>query len=137
MPAKSAHLPFTGRQLAIIVVTGITVWFIGALVCRWVGDAGWFAGPARWIVYAALIPGTLPVLIVMRAIAALRSDQMALASAVATAAAIALDSIALVVMPELYAATTDNLAASGAAILWGGAVAIGLGCWLNRVQPSA
>ena len=27
----------------------------------------------------------------------------------------------------------EFLAASGAAILWGGAVAIFLGCWLNRV----
>lgn len=137
MANPSQHLPFTNRQLGIIVVLGIIVWFIGALVCRWIGDMGWFSGTARWVAYAALIPGTLPILLVMRALAGLRADQMALASAIATASAITFDSIALVVVPTLYAANADNLASSGAAILWGGAVAIFLGCWLNRVQPDA
>lgn len=137
MAAQGQHLPFTTRQLAIIVGTGVVVWFVGALVCRWIGDAGWYAGAARWVTYAALIPGTLPVLLLLRAIAGLRSDQMAMASAVATAAAITLDSVAIIVVPELYAANSENLASAGASILWGGAVAIFLGCWLNRVQPSA
>lgn len=126
------HLPFTSRQLVIIVAIGLIVWFIGALVCRFVGDMGWFDGPARWLVYAALIPGTLPVLLLMRSLAKLRPDTVALASAIATAAAITFDSIALVIAPDLYATNTENLASSGAAILWGGAVAIFLGCWLNR-----
>lgn len=137
MVTKDQRLPFATRQLSIIVGTGVVVWFVGALVCRWIGDAGWYAGTARWVAYAALIPGTLPVLLLLRALAGLRSDQMALASAVATAAAITLDSVAMVVMPELYAANSENLASAGASILWGGAVAIFLGCWLNRVQPSA
>jgi hypothetical protein len=137
MAAQDRHLPFTTRQLAIIVGMGVVVWFVGALVCRWIGDSGWYAGTARWIVYAALIPGTLPVLLLLRALAGLRSDQMALASAIATAAAITLDSVAMVLVPELYAANSNNLASAGASILWGGAVAIFLGCWLNRVQPSA
>jgi len=137
MAAQDRHLPFTTRQLAIIVGMGVVVWFVGALVCRWIGDSGWYAGTARWIVYAALIPGTLPVLLLLRALARLRSDQMALASTIATAAAITLDSVAMVVVPELYAANSDDLASAGASILWGGAVAIFLGCWLNRVQPSA
>jgi hypothetical protein len=133
MDTHQQRLPFSGQQLAIIVVIGWTVWFAGALLCRFIGDMGWFDGQARLVVYAAMIPGTVPVILALRKLARLDADQIALASSVATAAAIMLDGIALAWFPALYGAGDAQLAASGGAILWGGAVAIGLGCWFNRV----
>lgn len=132
MDPHQQRLPFSTQQLAIIVVTGWTVWFLGALLCRFIGEMGWFDGQARLIVYAAIIPGTVPVILILRKIAVLAADQIALAASVATAAAIMLDGIALAWFPALYGAGNAQLAASGGAILWGGAVAIGLGCWFNR-----
>lgn len=133
MNADQQRLPFSGQQLAIIVAIGWTVWFLGALLCRLIGDMGWFDGTSRVLVYAAIIPGTVPVILLLRWLARLASDQIALASAVATAAAVMLDGIALAWFPGLYGTGDAQLAASGAVILWGGAVAIGLGCWFNRV----
>ena len=133
MSAATTRLPFSSGQMATLIASGIIFWFIGALICRWVGELGGFEGANRALVYAALIPGTLPVILLVRRIARLAPDQVALGSAIVTAAAIMCDSIALVVIPDLYGAGVEQTAASGAVILWGGAVAIAIGCWLNRV----
>ena len=133
MSVPSNRLPFSTGQIATLIASGVIFWFIGALICRWVGELGGFEGANRVLLYAALVPGTLPVILLVRRIARLAPDQVALGSAIVTAAAIACDSIALVIIPDLYGGGIEQAAASGAVILWGGAVAIALGCWLNRV----
>lgn len=137
MAASTNRLPFTSGQLAILVISGAIFWFIGALICRFGGAMGWFDGTARILLYAALIPGTLPVILIIRRIARLDDQHVALGAAIATAAAIMLDGIALAWFPALYGPGLAQTAASGAVILWGGAVAIGLGCWFNRVPPQS
>ena len=132
MTPATTRLPISSGQMATLIAAGIIFWFIGALICRWVGAIGAFDGANRALLYAALVPGTLPVILLVRRAARLAPDQVALGSAIVTAAAIACDSIALVVIPDLYGAGVEQAAASGAVILWGGAVAIALGCWLNR-----
>jgi hypothetical protein len=67
-----------------------------------------------------------------RRVAKLADDQVALGIAIVTAAAVMLDGIALAWFPALYGPGIEQTAASGAVILWGGAVAIALGCWFNR-----
>ncbi len=132
MTPATTRLPISSGQMATLIAAGIIFWFIGALICRWVGAIGAFDGANRALLYAELVPGTLPVILLVRRAARLAPDQVALGSAIVTAAAIACDSIALVVIPDLYGAGVEQAAASGAVILWGGAVAIALGCWLNR-----
>lgn len=132
MTKSVRRLPFAPRQLAVVVILGWIVWFVGALICRAGGELGWFDGSNRMLLYAAIIPGTLPVIMVMRRVAALADDQIALGASIATAAAIMLDGIALAWFPALYGPGIVQTAASGAVILWGGAVAIALGCWFNR-----
>ena len=128
------RLPFTTGQLAILIVSGWLFWFVGALLCRVVGEMGWFDGTARILLYAALVPGTVPVVLLARRLAKLADDQVALGIAIVTAAAIMLDGIALAWFPALYGLGIAQTAASGAVILWGGFVAIALGCWFNRAQ---
>jgi hypothetical protein len=130
--STSPRLPFTTSQLAILIASGWVFWFVGAMICRVIGDMGWFDGSARLLVYAALVPGTVPVVLLARHLAKLADDQVALGIAIVTAAAIMLDGIALAWFPALYGQGIDQTAASGAVILWGGAVAIALGCWFNR-----
>lgn len=126
------RLPFSAGQTATLILSGVIFWFIGALICRWAGSVGAFDGLNRILLYAALIPGTLPVILLIRQVARLAPGEVALGSAIATAAAIACDGVALVVYPDLYGPGVEQTAASGAVILWGGAVAIALGCLLNR-----
>lgn len=133
MSPSDQRLPLTQRQFLTIVAIGITVWFGGALFCRWMGAIGAFEGTDRIILYAALIPGSVPLIWLLQYGAALRRDQLALGASIGTAAAITLDGLALAWFPALYGPGVAQTAASGAAILWGGAVIIWLGCWMNRV----
>lgn len=96
---------------------------------------GWFDGISRILVYIALVPGTVPVVLLAKRAARLDDQHVALGIAVVTAAAIMLDGIALAWFPGLYGSGAAQTAASGAVILWGGAVAIALGCWFNRAPP--
>jgi hypothetical protein len=130
--SASRRLPFTTGQRAILIISGWIFWFVGALICRVVGEMGWFDGTARFLVYAALVPGTVPVVLLARRMAKLADDQVALGIAIVTAAAVMLDGIALAWFPALYGPGIEQTAASGAVILWGGFVAIALGCWFNR-----
>jgi hypothetical protein len=130
--SASRRLPFTTGQRAILIVFGWIFWFVGALICRVVGEMGWFDGAARVLVYAALVPGTVPVVLLARRMAKLADDQVALGIAIVTAAAVMLDGIALAWFPALYGPGIEQTAATGAVILWGGFVAIALGCWFNR-----
>ena len=135
MSTPIQRLPFTSGQLVILIVSGWVFWFVGALICRFGGQMGWFDGTARVLLYAALIPGTLPVVLLAKRLARLDDQHVALGIAIVTAAAVMLDGIALAWFPGLYGPGVDQTAASGAVILWGGAVAIALGCWFNRAPP--
>lgn len=130
--SSSPRLPFANGQLAILIVSGWAFWLAGAILCRVIGDAGGFAGAARLLVYAAVIPGTVPLVLIVRRLARLDDQQVALGIAIVTAAAIMLDGLALAWFPSIYGPGIGQTAASGAVILWGGAVAIALGCWFNR-----
>jgi len=57
-----------------------------------------------------------------------KAQHVALGSAIATATAIMLDGIALAWFPAIYGPGAAQTAASGAVILWGGFIAIALGC---------
>lgn len=129
---SSPRLPFTTGQLAILIVIGIVIWFAGGLLLRYLGANGILQGTSLGVVYAALIPGTVPVIFLMRRLASLGDDQIALATAIVVASAIVLDGIALSWFPALYGPGLPQTAVSGATILWGGGVAIFLGCWFNR-----
>lgn len=135
MSVVTRRLPFTTAQLATLIGSGWIFWFVGALICRLGGELGWFDGGARILLYGALIPGTVPVVLMIWRIARLERQHVALGTAIVTAAAIMLDGIALAWFPGLYGPGIAQTAASGAVILWGGAVAIALGCWFNRAQP--
>lgn len=128
-PEHTPSLDFNARQWAIIAAFGVSVWFLGALLLRAVEPLGVYQAPGIFILYAAMIPGTWPVIWLGRMLAGARRDQTALVAASATGIAIACDANALVWWPALYG---HNIAGAGAAILWGGAVAIGLGLWMGR-----
>ncbi len=129
------RLPLTSRQLTILIVNGAILWFLAALVCRFAGTVGWFEGANRAILYAAVIPGTLPFVFLLRRLAQLADHQVALGMVVATTTALILDGLALAWYPQLYGAGAAQTAASGAVILWGAGIAIFLGCWFNRAPP--
>ncbi|HIG23996.1 MAG TPA: hypothetical protein EYG02_00700 [Henriciella marina] len=125
---------FSRQQLIRIVVVGLSVWLAGALLLRWLGPMGVYDGSARIVLYALIIPGTLPIILLLPVLAGIKRSQIAAAAAFATATAILMDGLALAWFSGLYGETIAQHAGAGAAILWGGAVAIFLGFFLNRDQ---
>lgn len=126
-PATCRQL--SARQFAILIASGIAFWFLGALLIRAVEPLGALEGFGVVLFYALIVPGTWPAIPLIRKLASLRGDQTALGITIATATAVLFDGCALRLIPDLYG---PNIAGAGAAILWGGGVALMLGVWMNR-----
>jgi hypothetical protein len=119
----------SATQMTILTVMGAGFWFAGAMILRLAEPLGAYQGAGRLLLYAAILIGTVPFVPLVRIVAKLREDQMALGAAWATGAAMVCDSLALPFIPQLYGTDT---AGAGAAILWGAAAAIFLGFAFNR-----
>ena len=128
----SAGIPLSPRQIAILTGMGALLWFLAANLLRILGPMGIFEGYNRVLLYVLIVPGTLPFAILVWKIAGLARDQIALGFAVSTAIATLLDGVALAWFPSLYGAAVEEVAACGAAILWGAGVGLVLGFLLNR-----
>ena len=122
-------MPFTLRQIAILIVFGAILWFGAALLIRAIEPLGALRGTGVVIFYAALIPGTYPFILLARAIARLQPEQTVTAVGIATMTASLLDGTALMVYPALYGADRGG---AGAAILWGVGVGLALALAMNR-----
>jgi hypothetical protein len=126
------RLELTSAQILSCLVQGAVVWLVFALLLRWMGPMGIYAGPLQVGMYLLVVPLTLPVLFQMERLAKLRRDQVFAGMAVGTMAAILLDGVALGFFPQLYGATVEMWAGAGALILWGGGVGLALGWWRTQ-----
>ena len=132
--ATTRHLPFDVRQTAILIGVGIVLWFVAAVLLRVLGPMGIYEGSGRIALYTLIIPGTVPFVPLVRRLAGIGRDQIALGVSIAMMDAMFCDGIALAWFPELYGSSAEHTAGAGAAILWGAAVAIGLGVLFNRSE---
>ncbi len=122
------------HQLVMSAIMGIALWLLAAIMLRYFGPMGAYDGPARLLMYALIIPGTYPFLLLIKKVAALGRDQIALGVALATGAAALCDGMALAWGPGLYGATPELVAGAGGTILWGAGVAIILGFIMNASE---
>lgn len=127
-----SRLPFTPRQLTMLVVLGTIFWFAGAMLLRLLEPLGALQGSTRILTYAAILVGTLPLIPIVRAVAGVAPHDLALAVSICTGAAVTCDGIALAWVPTLYGNALAHHALSGPAILWGAGAAIFLGCLFNK-----
>ena len=133
-PAAGAALP--RRTMAYLVFWGAALWFIAAVLLRVLGPMGVYEGFARVLLYALIIPGTVPFILLIVKLTRVARHQIALACAVMTASAALLDGIALAWFPALYGNEVEHVAAAGATILWGAGAALALGFFLNRAAAA-
>ncbi len=122
----------SNRQVMLTAFMGVTLWFVAAMLLRHLEPMGVLSGKAQILTYILIIPGTLPFVFLIRAIAGLRRDQVAIGMALTTSTALLCDGIATAWFPALYGATDESVLRSAAAILWGGGVGIYLGFLVNR-----
>ena len=126
MASSAPARPLGASQIASLVLIGAGLWFGAARLLAAVGPMGAFAAPGIFILYALVIPGTWPFILLARRIT---QGRTLLGVAIATATASLLDGNALVWMPGLYGA---DPAGAGAAILWGVGVALVLGLVMDK-----
>lgn len=129
-----ARFPLSSAQISIVTAIGFVLWFLLALLLGYIGPLGAYEGWARVALYAAIVPGTYPLILLTRKLANLSPPQVGLGVSVAVAAAILCDGVALAWFPGLYGGEVFLVAGAGAAILWGGGVAIVLGMLVTRTE---
>lgn len=93
---------------------------------------GALEGNARAMTYALIVPGTLPFVVLTRAVVKLRPDQMAIGISVVTATALLIDGIVVAWFPAVYGGALPQVTNSAAAILWGAGVGLVLSFIMNR-----
>ena len=131
-PSVRTFASLHSSQLIRLIALGATLWLVAALLLRFLAPLDIYSGTGRYILYFLIIPGTFPFVLLVRYLAGLARNQIGIGMAVVTAAAILLDGVALGWFPQLYGEGIENAANAGAAILWGGGVAITLGMLINR-----
>ncbi|QNL18506.1 hypothetical protein HXX25_03640 [Hyphobacterium sp. CCMP332] len=130
----ASRLGLTGRQLWLSALMGVILWFVAAIMLRFMGPMGIYDGLARVLLYIAIIPGTIPFMILFQKIAGLSRQQVALGVSVGTAAAILCDGAALAWYPQLYGPTVALHAGAGGTILWGGGVGLVIAFFMNKAD---
>jgi hypothetical protein len=125
----------TTKQHIILAFYGAFLWFVAAMLVRYVGPMGAFEGNALWITYILVIPGTIPALLIGKRIAGLSKPQMLGGVAIVTATAALLDGIALAWFPTLYGTDPWTVLTGAALILWGVGVGLVLAWIMGRHQP--
>jgi hypothetical protein len=123
-------------QIALLAAIGAVLWFLAALLMRAIAPMPWYEGAGIALVYALVIPGTLPFILLSRKLAGLHKGQTAMGILVVTATALLLDGIAFAFFPALYADNPADTTQAAAAILWGAGVGLVLAFIFNKGETA-
>lgn len=123
--------PLSTKQMLILTLYGVTLWFLAAMLVRTIGPMGALDGFGQILTYAFVIPGTVPAIMIGRVLAKLSRDQTAISLIVITATALLLDGIAHAWFPGLYGTDPALIVKGAAMIFWGAGVGLVLGVIMN------
>jgi hypothetical protein len=126
----------TPSQIAILTIYGAALWFLAAMLVRFIGPMGALDGGWWVLTYALVIPGTIPAIIATLQLARLRRDQTLAGVAVVTATALLLDGLAHAWFPSLYGTDPALIVKGAAAIFWGAGVGLVLALIMNTGEES-
>ena len=122
----------SSQQIVISVIIGAILWFCAAMLMRAIVPLDFYNGAGVVLMYALTIPGTVPFVFLLRKLASLRGDQIAIGYTIATSAALLLDGTAFALFPSLYANNSSDALQAAAAILWGAGVGQILALIINK-----
>ncbi len=121
----------TMQQIATLSMVGAFLWFVAAMLVRFLAPMGALDGMARVVTYALVIPSTVPFILMTRVIAKLGRNQTVIGICVVTAAALLLDGIAHAWFPAIYGPDPALWASGAAVIFWGAGVGLMLALLMN------
>jgi hypothetical protein len=128
--------PLSKSQIIFSIIYGVILWFLAAMIVRYIGPMGAFVGTALVITYALVIPGTVPFVIIGQHLMGLDKGQIASSIMITTATALLLDGIAFNFFRSLYGTDPAIIMAGAALILWGAGVGLVLGMIMGASKSS-
>ncbi len=121
------------KQAAGLMGIGVVAWGIGVVALRMMGPGGWLGNERTALVYALIVPATLPIVwLGPRLVGLPRRESLAAAAMITTPAAL-MDGVVVRWFPSVYAPNPAALAQAGATLLWGLGVGLALGAVLTMV----
>jgi hypothetical protein len=131
MPQYASAL--STNQKLLLAVIGVILWFVAAMLIRLLAPMGAYAGGWQFLNYALIVPGTAPIIWIIKKQMQLGAGQLPLAVSIITAAALVMDGIAHGWFPALYSADPVLGVKGAGAIFWGA----GIGLILSFVMDDA
>jgi hypothetical protein len=126
-PMTAAALTLTRpRELALTAI-GVAVWIGGVALVRALDAAGALSGPWALLVYAAIIPGTAPLITQVPRLLGLPEDARLGCAAVMAGTAALMDGVVVRFFPWVYAADPTRIPAIAGTLIWAFGVAFVLG----------
>jgi hypothetical protein len=122
----------TQKQLIISVIYGAILWFIAAMIVRYIGPMGALDGVALIVSYALVVPGTVPFILIAQKLIGLEKTQFPRSIMIITTTALLLDGIALNFFAGLYGSDPAIVMAGAALIMWGAGVGLLLGLIMGK-----
>ncbi len=123
-------------QVLKLLGIGIALWFIAAMMLRVMGPMGIYDGWARTLLYFAILPGTVPFLLISFRMAGVAPHDRFLAVAIMLLTATLTDGIVLAWLPWIYSTETALVADAGGTILWGAGIALVIGYVFNTPKQA-
>lgn len=111
-------VPLGPGQAAALAAWGVFLWFVAALLIRWAPPVLFARGAWTALLFVAALPNAWLTIWVTRRLFSLRADQLVPAAALACAAAMFCDGVALT-WTTLYGPGTKDLVPVAALLLWG------------------
>lgn len=124
----------TKPQTVFSVIYGVILWFLAAMMVRYLGPLGAFEGVALLITYALVIPGTVPFIWLGQRLIGLATLQLSNSVMVITATALMLDGLAFNFFRSLYGSDLATVMAGSALILWGAGIGLVLGMVMGTAR---
>lgn len=125
IPPRAAPA-LTPNQVAITAACGAALWFVGIFQIRWAGALGALGDARTLLVYALIVPGTIPFIWAVPRMLGLPRAARLHCGAIMGATASLLDGVA-VRWTHCYAADPLLRAQSAATLLWAIGVVVALG----------
>jgi hypothetical protein len=110
------------KQLAFCVSYGLALWLGAILLVRTIGPMGAFSGLGLIISFVALIPGTLPAVLLTKRVMGPFKDQLLLGVTIISTIALLLAAIGFSFFPWLYGLDGATLLAASGFMMWGGGI---------------
>jgi hypothetical protein len=122
----------TPKQLAFCVSYGLALWLGAIFLVRAIGPMGAFSGWGLIISFVALIPGTIPAVLLTRRVMGPLKDQMLMGVTIISTIALLLAAIGFSFFPTLYGSNMTQVLAASGFMMWGGGIGFVLALMIGK-----